>query len=101
MTEVRWTSVMRRRMAFLKDQYPAKYQEMKDNGTLLPYLMQVSEEWNNIVIKTKKHLWLKWEKDNNMKINNLQTLKNIEVINFIYQQTFSIADELTVYAPMN
>ena len=100
MTEMRWTYAMRRRMAFLRDQYPAKYQEMKDNGTLLPHLRQVSEEWDRITKETKRHLWLKWEKDNNMKINNLQTLKNIEVNNFIWQQTFSIADELTVYAPM-
>ena len=100
MTEVRWTPAMRKRMAFLKDQYPAKYQEMKDNGTLLRYLQQVSDEWSKVVTETNKHLRKKWEMDNNMKINNLQTLKNIEVNYFIWQQALSTADEMIVYAPI-
>ena len=100
MTEVRWTSAMRRRMAFLSDQYPAKYQEMKDNGTLLRHLQQVSDEWSKVVDETKKHLRRKWETDHNMKINNLQTLANIEVNNFIWQQSLSTADEMTIYEPM-
>ena len=100
MTEQRWTQPMRERMAFLKDQFPAKYQEMKDNGTLMPHLRQVSEEWSKVVTETKRHLWLKWEKDHNMKINNLQTLANIEVIYQITQQAFSTAREMVIYAPM-
>lgn len=100
MTEMRWTPAMRERMAFLKDQFPAKYQEMKDNGSLMPHLRQVSEEWLKVVNETELHLRKKWEKDHNMKINNLQTLANIEVIYQITQQAFSTAREMVIYAPI-
>lgn len=96
--KVKWSPLMRERMAFLKDQFPAKYQEMKDNGTLMNHLLEVDEQYGEIASKTYRNLLIKWEKDNNTKISDLYLLKQLEVRNLIESQTKEIAYELVIYA---